>query len=436
MIMAAVIALLVLALMGAPLFAILLGAAALGFYSQQTELAVLHIDIYQLTNSVVLMALPLFTFAGFLLSEARTADRLVRLSQAIFGWMPGGMAFVALVACAFFTALTGGSGVTIVALGALLFPALVKAGYPQRFSLGLVTSSGSLGLLLVPSVPLLIYGIIAQQLSQQLAMPPVEIVDLYLAGIGPAVLMVALLYGYCLWATRGGASLGANAAPPRQAFSGREVLAALWEARWELPLPLLVMGGIFSGFLVVSEAAAVTALYVLIAEVFLYREIPLRRLPGITREAMVMVGGILLILAVAQAFADYLVYADVPGSLFAFIQTHVQSKVAFLILLNLLLLVLGAFLDIFAALVIMVPLILPVALRYGIDPVHLGIIFVANMQIGYITPPVGMNLFIASYRFRKSITELFAATIPFMLVLIVALLVITYVPSLSLWLVR
>ncbi len=429
MIWIAVLVLLLLALLGAPLFAVLQGAAALGFYTQGSPLAVLHIDIYQLSDSVVLMALPLFTFAGFLLSESRTADRLVRLSQAAFGWMPGGMAFVALIACAFFTALTGGSGVTIVALGALLLPALVKAGYPRRFSLGLVTSSGSLGLLLVPSVPLLIYGIIAQQLSQQLAMPAVEIVDLYLAGIGPALLMVVLLYFYCLWANR-------EAPVPRQAFRTRELIDALWEARWELPLPFVVLGGIFSGFLVVSEAAAVTALYVLFAEVFLYREIPMRRLPGITREAMVMVGGILLILAVAQAFADYLVYAGIPEQLFQFIQTHVQSKIAFLVLLNILLLVLGAFLDIFAALVIMVPLILPVALRYGIDPVHLGIIFVANMQIGYITPPVGMNLFIASYRFRKSITELFAATLPFMLVLVIALLAITYIPQLSLWLVR
>ncbi|HEX5676430.1 MAG TPA: TRAP transporter large permease subunit, partial [Alcanivorax sp.] len=284
MIWIAVLVLLLLALLGAPLFAVLLGAAALGFYTQGSPLAVLHIDIYQLSDSVVLMALPLFTFAGFLLSESRTADRLVRLSQAAFGWMPGGMAFVALIACAFFTALTGGSGVTIVALGALLLPALVKAGYPRRFSLGLVTSSGSLGLLLVPSVPLLIYGIIAQQLSQQLAMPPVEIVDLYLAGIGPALLMVVLLYFYCLWANR-------EAPVPRQAFRTRELIDALWEARWELPLPFVVLGGIFSGFLVVSEAAAVTALYVLFAEVFLYREIPLRRLPGITREAMVMVGG-------------------------------------------------------------------------------------------------------------------------------------------------
>ncbi len=434
MITAAIILLVVLALMGAPLYAIILGAAALGFYTLEIELAVLHIDIYQLSNSVVLMALPLFTFAGFLLSESKTADRMLRLSQAAFGWMPGGMAFVSLIACAFFTALTGGSGVTIVALGALLLPALVKGNYPEKFSLGLVTSSGSLGLLLVPSVPLLIYGIIAQQMSQQLDMPSVEIVDLYLAGLVPALLMIVLLYGYCVWATRGSAMNGK--AVPRQPFDFRELVDALWEARWELPLPLVVLGGIFSGFLVVSEAAAVTALYVLVAEVFLYKEISLRNLPSIMRDSMIMVGGILLILAVALAFTDYLVYAGVPEKLFTLIQTHVESKITFLILLNILLLLLGALLDIFAALVIMVPLILPVALRYGIDPVHLGVIFVANMQIGYITPPVGMNLFIASYRFKKKVTELFASTIPFMLVLIVALLMITYIPQLSLWLVR
>ena len=429
MIWIAVALLLLLALFGAPLFAIILGAAAIGFLTMETPLAVLHITIYQLTDSVVLMALPLFTFAGFLLSEAKTADRMMRLSQAAFGWLPGGMALVALVACAFFTALTGGSGVTIVALGALLLPALAKAGYQEKFNLGLMTSSGSLGLLLVPSVPLLVYGIIAQQMSQQLDMPSVEITDLYLAGLVPALLMIVALYLYCLWAMR-------KQPVPKQAFSFAELRAALWQARWEIPLPFVVLGGIFSGVLVISEAAAVTALYVLIAEVFLYRDIALRKLPKIMRESMVMVGGILLILAVALAFSDYLVFAGVPETLFAFIQQHVESKLAFLLLLNLVLLALGALLDIFAALVIMVPLILPVALGYGIDPVHLGIIFVANMQIGYITPPVGMNLFIASYRFHKPITELFRATIPFMLVLLVVLALITYVPSLSLFMIR
>lgn|SRR5699024_10491873 len=429
MIWLAVAVLVLLALIGAPLFAIILAAAALGYFSLGLDLSVLHIDLYQVSTSVVLMALPLFTFAGFLLSESNTADRMLRLSQAAFGWMPGGMAFVALIACAFFTALTGGSGVTIVALGGLLLPALMKVGYNEKFSTGLLTTSGSLGLLLVPSVPLLIYGIIAQQMAQQLAMPTVEIVDLYLAGIGPAILMVVLLYFYSLWAMR-------KEPVPRQAYNWRELRGALWDARWELPLPFVVLGGIFSGWLVINEAAAITALYVLVAQVGLYREIPLRTLPRIMRESMIMVGGILLILGVAMSFTGYLVFAGVPELLFAFIQEHVSSKLMFLILLNIVLLVLGAVLDIFAALVIMVPLILPVALGYDIDPVHLGIIFVANMQIGYFTPPVGMNLFIASYRFKKPISELYKATLPFMLVLLVALILITYVPQLSLFMVR
>jgi len=429
MIWLAVAVLVLLALIGAPLFAIILSAAALGYFSLGLDLSVLHIDLYQVSTSVVLMALPLFTFAGFLLSESNTADRMLRLSQAAFGWMPGGMAFVALIACAFFTALTGGSGVTIVALGGLLLPALMKVGYNEKFSTGLLTTSGSLGLLLVPSVPLLIYGIIAQQMAQQLAMPTVEIVDLYLAGIGPAILMVVLLYFYSLWAMR-------KEPVPRQAYNWRELRGALWDARWELPLPFVVLGGIFSGWLVINEAAAITALYVLVAQVGLYREIPLRTLPRIMRESMIMVGGILLILGVAMSFTGYLVFAGVPELLFAFIQEHVSSKLMFLILLNIVLLVLGAVLDIFAALVIMVPLILPVALGYDIDPVHLGIIFVANMQIGYFTPPVGMNLFIASYRFKKPISELYKATLPFMLVLLVALILITYVPQLSLFMVR
>ncbi len=418
-----------LALLGAPLFVVLIAAAALGYYSLGIELAVLHIDIYQISSSVVLMALPLFTFAGFVLSESRTADRLLRLSEATLGWLPGGTALMVLVVCALFTALTGGSGVTIAALGGLLLPALTKGGYPERFGTGLVTTSGSLGLLLVPAVPLLIYGIIAQQLSQQLPMPSVEIVDLYLAGVLPALLMVALLYVYSLWALR--------AVPlPRQSFSWPLFKAAVREARWELPLPVVVLGGVFSGWLVISEAAAVTALYVVVVQVFFYREIPLRRLPHIMRESMLMVGSILLILGVALSFSGYLVYAGIPDMLVTFMHEHVSSKLVFLVLLNLILLALGAFLDIFAALVIVVPLILPLAIGYGIDPVHLGIIFVANMQIGYFTPPVGINLFIASYRFNQPITALYVATLPFMGVLLVALALITYVPWLSLWLVR
>lgn len=415
--------LVVLALMGVPLFIIILAAAALGFYYsyEDTEILInLPIELFRLTESSVLMALPMFAFAGFLLSESNTADRLVRLSRASLGWMPGGMSLIALLTCAFFTMLTGGSGVTIVALGALLLPALTRSGYPERFSLGLITTSGSLGLLLPPAIPLLLYGIIAQQMDI-----PVEIKDLFLAGLLPALLMILALYGWGLWSNRG-------QEVPVQPFELKELLSAANEAKWEILIPVIVLGGIFSGLLVISDAAAVTALYVLIIQVMVYKEIKWSRLPYIMRESMIMVGGILLILGVALAFTNFLIDAQVPESLFTAIKNNIESKYTFLLLLNLLLLFLGAILDIFAALVIMVPLILPVALNFGIDPVHLGIIFVANMQIGYFTPPVGMNLFIASYRFKKSITELYRATLPFLFVLLAVVLLITYIPWLSL----
>lgn len=413
------------ALLGAPLFVVIVAAASAGFFFADIDLSVIAIELYRITDSTVLMALPLFTFAGFILSESKTADRLVNLSKAGLGWLPGGMVGIGLLTCAFFTMLTGGSGVTIVALGALLFPALTKSGYPERFSLGLITTSGSLGLLLPPAIPLLLYGIIAQQMD----VPGVEILDLFKAGMLPALLMIVFLYAYGLWANR-------NENIPIIPFELDKLLVAAREAVWEMLIPVVVLGGVFSGVFVISEAAAVTALYVLIIEVFVYKEIKLAELPRIMKDSMVMVGGILLILGTAMAFTNFLVDAEIPTQLFELIQENIDSKITFLILLNILLLVLGAILDIFAALVIMVPLILPVALQYGIDPVHLGIIFVANMQIGYFTPPVGMNLFIASYRFKRSITELYAATIPFMLVLLAALLIITYVPWLSLVMVR
>ena len=298
---------------------------------------------------------------------------------------------------------------------------LRQGGYGDRFSLGLVTTSGSLGLLIVPSAPLLLYGIVAQQLEVGATF---TIGQLFLAGLAPAALMVLLLSGYAWWRHRDA---------PRTRFSGTEVLAALKQARWELPLPFVVLGGIYSGYFAISEAAAMTALYVLIVEAGLYREVRLRELPGVMRESMVMVGSIILILGAALAFTNYLVDAQVPQRLFEFMQAHVSDALTFLILLNVLLLALGALLDVFAAIVIMVPLLLPVAVGYGIHPIHLGIIFLANLQIGYFTPPVGMNLFIASYRFARPVLDLYAACWPFMLVLLVALLVITYVPVLSLW---
>jgi tripartite ATP-independent transporter DctM subunit len=414
--------LLLLALMGAPLFAVIAASALLGFYSAGIDLAVVPIEFYRLAETPILLAIPLFTFAGYLLSETQTPMRLVRLTQALLGWMPGGLAIVALVTCALFTAFTGASGITIVALGALLYPALSQAGYRENFSLGLVTTSGSLGLLFAPSLPLILYGVIVQQLGVG---RPVSIDELFLAGILPGVLMLALLSGWSFWSSR-----EQTLCP----FSWREARAALGEARWELPLPFIVLGGIYSGYFAVSEAAAVTAIYALLVEVLIYREIRIRDLPRIMRNAMVLVGGILVILGVSLASTNYLIDAQVPNRLFATIQAHISDRLTFLILLNLFLLVLGAMLDIFSALVLMVPLILPIAVGYGVDPVHLGIIFLANMQIGYFTPPVGMNLFIASYCFKKPIMQLYRSTLPFFVILLIAVLIITYWPGLSLFL--
>ena len=410
------------ALLGTPLFIVILAAAMLGFYLADIPLMVIAIEIYRLIDTPLLLALPLFTFAGYLLAESQLSSRLVRLTQVFLGWMPGGLAVVSFVTCAFFTAFTGASGVTIVAVGALLFPALVEAGYKEKFSLGLVTTSGSLGLLLAPSLPLILYGVIVQQMD----IPnPFTIQELFLAGILPALLMIVLLTFYSLWSNR-------DVEIVKGEFSRADAISEIKDVRWEIPMPFIVLGGIYSGFFAVSEAAAVTAFYVLVVEVFIHREVSIRALPGVIRDAMTMVGGILLILGVSLAFTNYLIDAEIPQLLFDWISTYVSDKITFLILLNIVLLILGALLDIFSALVIMIPLIVPVALRFGIDPVHLGIIFLANMQIGYFTPPIGMNLFIASYRFDRPITELYRATIPFMFVLLFALIVITYIPEVSL----
>lgn len=417
-------ALILLALLGAPLFTVIAASAMWGFYRLDIDLSVMAIEIYRLAEMPVLLAIPLFTFSGYLLSECQAPHRLVRLTRALIGWMPGGLAVVALIACAMFTAFTGASGMAIIALGALLYPALQEDGYQDRFALGLVTTSGSLGLLFAPSLPLILYGIVAQQTS---AGASVSINRLFLAGFLPGLLMLILLAGYSFWSNR------SNRTPIGE-FSWNEVGRAVRESAWELPLPPVVLGGIYSGYFAVSEAAAVTALYALVVEVLILREIKLRELPGIMRKSMVLVGGILVILGVSLASTNYMIDAGIPERLFKLVNSHISSPISFLMLLNIFLLALGAILDIFSALVLVVPLILPVAVSYGIDPLHLGIIFLANMQIGYLTPPVGLNLFIASYRFEQPITSLYRATIPFFFILLLTVLIITYWPSLSLWL--
>ena len=413
--------LLLLAILRTPLFVVIALSAMIGFNSLDVDLSVISIEIYRLSEMPVLIAIPLFTFAGYLLGEGRASTRLVDLTNALLGWMPGGLAIVAIFACALFTAFTGASGITIVALGGLLYPALKQAGYLENFNLGLLTSSGSLGLLFAPSLPLILYVVVAQQMDLDQA---VSISDLFLAGIFPGLLMLVMLSVYSMLQPR-----DRNA---REAFDLQVAIAAIKAAKWEIPLPIIVLGGIYGGYFAVSEAAAVTALYVLIVEVLIIREIRISQLPDIMRESMMLVGGIMIIVGVSLASTNYMIDAEIPTRMFAFVQQHIDEKLTFLILLNLFLLVLGMMLDIFSAIVIIVPIILPIAVGYGIHPVHLGIIFLANMQLGYFTPPVGMNLFIASYRFEKPVMTLYLATIPFFIVLLVAVLIITYWPALSL----
>lgn len=412
-----------LALSGAPLFAVITASALWGYYQTDVDLMVMAVEIYRIAEMPVLIAIPLFTFAGYLLGESKAPQRLVRITDAFLGWMPGGLAIVALVTCALFTAFTGASGVTIVALGALLVPALDKAGYPERFNLGLVTTSGSLGLLFAPSLPLILYGVVAQQMSLD---TPVSIDDLFVAGLLPGTLMLFALSIYSALQPR------AKADKPQHKFDKAEAWAALKDCAWEIPLPFIVLGGIYGGLFAVSEAAAITALYVLIVSVLIRREISFTKLPVVMRDSMKLVGAILLILGVSMASTNYMIDAGIPEAIFEFIQQHVTDSFTFLLLLTLFLLVLGMMLDIFSAIVIMIPIILPIAVEYGIHPVHLGILFLANMQLGYFTPPVGMNLFIASFRFNKPVMTLYRATIPFFFILLATVLVITFWPALSL----
>lgn len=409
--------LILLAMLGAPLFAVIGAGALLGYLRADVDLTAVPIEIFGIAETPILLAIPLFTFAGYVLSESQAAARLVRLSSALLGWLPGGLAMVAVATCSLFTAFTGGSGVTIIAIGALLFPALVQAGYSERFTLGLVTSAGSLGLLFAPSLPLIIYGIIAE----------VSIDSLFVAGVVPGILMMLVLAGFCMWQNR------ANRRPLNE-FSWSEVRGAVRESIWELPLPVVVLGGIYSGFFAVSEAAAVTVVYVLVAELLIYREVPLRRLPVIIRNSMVLVGGILLILGISLASTNYMIDAQVPQKLIEIVTHYISDQTSFLLLLVAFLMLVGCILHIFSALVLVVPLILPVAAQYGVDPIHLGIIFVATMELGYLLPPIGLNLYISSFRFKRPVLEVCVATFPFMLILLGAVLMITFVPALSLFL--
>ncbi len=415
-----VLMLIVGAALGGPIFAVLGGAAAVLFMGDGVPPTAVLAETYRLSVSPTLPAIPLFTLVGFLLAEGRASHRLLRLFKAFFGSVPGGTAVVCALVCAFFTAPTGGSGVTILALGALLFQALREDGYRERFSLGLLTSSGSLGLLFPPALPLILYGIVAQ----------IPIENLFLGGLLPGILLVLLVAG---WGMREGVlrKLG------RQPFRLEEAFAAVREAKWELALPLLVLLAIFGGFATLVEAAALTALYTLIVQCFVNRDIKFgAQLLDVFRQSIVLIGGVLLILGVAMGLSNYMVDAQVPAQALDWVQQHIESPLVFLLCLNLFLLLVGCVMDIFSATVVVVPLIVPLGAAFGIDPVHLGIIFVANLELGYLTPPVGLNLFLASYRFERPLLTLYRAAIPFLVILGVGVLLITYVPPLTTWLPR
>lgn len=407
-------------LLGAPLFAIIGGGAVVLFGLVAGEsITVPIIEMWRLANAPGFVAIPLFIFAGYLFAESKTTERLIRFSDALIGWLPGGLTIVTVVVCTVFTAITGASGITILACGGMLLPALTSNRYNERFSLGLLTAAGSSGILFVPSLPILIYGVVAG----------VDITQLFIAGIIPGLIIVGLLAGY-------GVIYGVRHRVPVTPFSVQGLGTSLWAIKWILPLPIIVIGGIYSGIITVTEAASVTAVYALVTECVIYRDISLDRLIHIAIESMIMVSAILIVLAAALGLTNFLVDMEVPQRLVGFLTAHIENKIVFLVLLNGFLLIVGCLMDIFSAIIIVVPLIAPVAETFGIDPVHLAIIFLANLEIGYLTPPVGVNLFIASLRFDIQILKLYRVVLPFLLLLVAALLLISYVPELSLWLIE
>jgi tripartite ATP-independent transporter DctM subunit len=419
MILLAVLASVLLMLIGVPVFVVICGLAVYLFFISGIDLSAIIIEMHRMATTPVLVAIPLFTFAGYLLSESGAPKRLIRLSNAVLGWLPGGLAVIALISCAVFTALTGATGLTIIALGGILLPAMSRGKYPEVFSLGLLTTSGTLGLLFPPSLPLIIYAIVAK----------VRIDQLFIAGIIPGILLVVLLSAFSI-------NRSVRNKTPKTRLQISEVSAAVKAALWELPLPLVVLGGIYSGKFAVSEAAAITAVYVLIVEVIIYRDIGWKDLPEIMKKSMLLVGAVLIILGAAMGLTNYLIDAQIPMQMLEFFKLHIASKILFLIVLNLFLLAVGCTMGIFSALVVVVPLLSPIAQAYGIDPIHLGIIFLANLEIGASIPPLGINLFIASIRFERPVLKLYVASLPFIAILLSGLALITYIPWMSLVLLK
>jgi len=409
--------LILLALIGAPLFTVLASGALLTSYFEEISPDILIIEMNRLTSSPNMVALPLFILAGVIMAHGGAPKRLVAFYRANFGFLPGGIAVVTLISCAFFTMFSGASGVTILALGGLLYPILKNEGYPENFNLGLLTTSGSLGLLFPPSLAMIIYAIVAK----------VSIEDMFFAGLMPGLLLIIMLSIYSTY-------IGRKNNVKHHAYVFSDAIDTCKNCFLDLLLPFGLVLGIFGGFVSLTEAAAVTATYLLFIETTLYKTISLKK-QGLTllTEASLLFGSLIIILLIALGLTNLLIDAQIPGRLLDFFERFIDNKIQFLILLNIFLLLVGALMDIFSALLVVVPLLLPLAVRYDINLIHLGIIFIANLEIGYSTPPVGINLFIASQRFNKPIHALFKSTIPFLLIMLVWLLAITYLPELSLW---
>ena len=400
---------------GLPLFVVLGGAAYILFAGTWAPLELIPNEAYSMLTGNTIAAIPMFTLAGFILSESKAGERLIGLFKALFGWIPGGMAVAAVFVCAFFTTFTGASGVTILALGALLaFILEGDGGYKKNFSQGLLTASGSIGLLFPPSLPIILYGVIAQ----------ISIKDLFIGGIIPGFLMVFVLSGF-------GIIIAVKSKIPRTKFKISLVLSSFKESIWEIILPIIILVFYFGGITTIVETGAVAVIYSLIVEVVIQKDIKYRNIVSIFLKSIPIIGGILIILASSRGLSYYIIDAEIPMKLTAWVEINISSKYVFLILLNLALLVTGSLMDIFSAIMVVVPLMIPLGNIFGIDPVHLGIIFLANLELGYLTPPVGLNLFLASYRFEEPLGEIYKTVIPFFLMLLFIVLLITYIPWLS-----
>ncbi len=384
---------------GAPIFIGLGGLALLFFWRDWTPISAISAETYRIVVSPTLPTIPLFTLAGYMLAESKASERLVLLFRALFGWIPGGTPVVLVLLCGFFTALTGGSGVTILALGGLLMPVLIKEGYSKKFSLGLITVAGSLGLLFPPSLPLIIYGVTAG----------ISIKSVFLAGIIPGLIRVGMIGSWAVWQ-------GKVQSVSKHNFNLTKIISALKNAKWEAMIPFFVLFGIFGGYTTLVETASLISVYIFIIEFVIYKDLKFNDLRKIILDCSTLIGGVLIILGVAMGLTSYLVDAQIPLHLLEWVKSTISSKFVFLLMLNIFLLAVGCLMDIFSAIIIVVPLITPLGAYFGIDPIHLAIIFIANLELGFLTPPVGMNLFLSSYRFEEPMSNIYKSTLPFFVV--------------------